>query len=466
MNIKYGSGYVQGFYSNDVVHLGGLAIPTMEFGEATLAMDNEHGTLFSGMQGEGILGLAFQGISEHSMPTVVDLLHQNGQIEKRIFSFFLTRNVKRSGSKLILGGYDQSYAKEDFKYVPLIDDSFWAVGLSQLRLERPEGNDFLSLCSTAECAAIVDTGTSFIGVPARKLPQLLSFITHGKRCRAQKSKLVVCDCDRNMTGFPTIYLDLFAGHDDKGQRKTVRLTIEPADYLLQFFSDFRYKCAIGLQSVHSNLLGKDDDVYILGTTVLKTYYTVFDAESLRVGFAASADVKLPLTLSGPIYAVMYRFISLIVYMLVAVLFLRMVKGFFERKDPSSLSTSAPSSPSSQEPSPSYYAGLLGAAKATSSSSTSSSLSSSLSSSRRKPSASLSPRPGSIIATICDSGKRSVLPMRSTEVVSSSSSMNTSLSSSSSWRGGGAPPEHIVTNVEECNLLIEPEMRKGWERKEL
>lgn len=29
-----------------------------------------------------------------------------------------------------------------------------------------------------------------------------------------------------------------------------------------------------LQAVHSNLLGRDDDVYILGTTVLKTYYTV------------------------------------------------------------------------------------------------------------------------------------------------------------------------------------------------
>jgi hypothetical protein len=60
--------------------------------------------------------------------------------------------------------------------------------------------------------------------------------------------------------------------------------LEPEDYLLHFFNDFGYKCAVGLQAVHSNLLGRDDDVYILGTTVLKTYYTVrSDVVIFRVG---------------------------------------------------------------------------------------------------------------------------------------------------------------------------------------
>jgi hypothetical protein len=30
--------------------------------------------------------------------------------------------------------YNASYAKEDFNFVPLIDDSFWAVGLLKVRL--------------------------------------------------------------------------------------------------------------------------------------------------------------------------------------------------------------------------------------------------------------------------------------------------------------------------------------------
>lgn len=50
------------------------------------------------------MGLAFQGISEHSVPTLLDLLYQNGQIPQRLFSFYLTRNVRRTGSVLILGG--------------------------------------------------------------------------------------------------------------------------------------------------------------------------------------------------------------------------------------------------------------------------------------------------------------------------------------------------------------------------
>lgn len=68
MNIKYGSGFVQGFYSNDVIEVGGLTVPSMDFGEATLAMDNEHGTLFSGMQ----VGRVLQPL--HTTPELGTLL--------------------------------------------------------------------------------------------------------------------------------------------------------------------------------------------------------------------------------------------------------------------------------------------------------------------------------------------------------------------------------------------------------
>lgn len=101
----------------------------------------------------------------------------------------------------------------------------------------------------------------------------------------QKSKLMVCECDRNMTGFPSIEITLDAGRGLDGRRKTVALKyvmpcscvwrcrgycrlgyvypsscswcsyaalpcharLEPEDYLLHFFNDFRYKCAVGLQ---------------------------------------------------------------------------------------------------------------------------------------------------------------------------------------------------------------------------
>ena len=96
--------------------------------------------LVTGMQGEGILGLAFQGISEHAVPTFLDLLYQEKQIDKKIFSFYHTRNVKRHGSRMILGGVDMSFAREkEFKYVPLVGDGFWAVGMAQLELRRGGG---------------------------------------------------------------------------------------------------------------------------------------------------------------------------------------------------------------------------------------------------------------------------------------------------------------------------------------
>ena len=65
-------------------------------------------------------------------------------------------------------------------------------------------------------------------------------------------------------------------------------------------------------------MGRDDDVYILGTTVLKTYYTVFDAEKMRVGFAYTADEKEPPSRAGPVVAVLYRLTSLALYVVILV----------------------------------------------------------------------------------------------------------------------------------------------------
>lgn len=150
----------------------------------------------------------------------------------------------------------------------------------------------------------------------------------------QKGKLTVCDCDRSMSGFPDIEIRLHADPSvsfsrrqgfKEGRRKggkeggeVVTLRLAPEDYLLQFYSDFRYRCAIGLQAVHSSLMGKDDDVYILGTTVLKTYYTVFDGEAMRVGFAYTAEEKQPLSWTGPAFATLYRLVTLALYMVILV----------------------------------------------------------------------------------------------------------------------------------------------------
>jgi hypothetical protein len=39
----------------------------------------------------------------------------------------------------------------------------------------------------------------------------------------QRSKLMVCECDRNMTGFPSIQIALDAGRAPDGGKKTVNL---------------------------------------------------------------------------------------------------------------------------------------------------------------------------------------------------------------------------------------------------
>lgn len=98
-DIKYGSGGVSGFMSNDLVTVDGVQVK-MTFGEST----SLKGVSFLAAKFDGILGMAFPKISVNGVTPYFHRLMEENLVDDASFSFFLTHTPGSTGSKLVLGG--------------------------------------------------------------------------------------------------------------------------------------------------------------------------------------------------------------------------------------------------------------------------------------------------------------------------------------------------------------------------
>ncbi|KAK2969684.1 hypothetical protein RJ640_025861, partial [Escallonia rubra] len=199
--INYGFGSIHGFFSQDNTRLGDIVIRDQVFVEAT----REVSFAFLLARFDGILGLGFQ---ENAVGTVAPVWYnmvQQGLVSKQIFSFWLNRDPKsKVGGEIIFGGVDVSHFKGEHAYVPVSQNGYWQARKRTIEVddilvanystgdhalpfleplilipsfsitERKEAHSFLlyiytnihnfqGLCDG--CAAIVDSGTSFLAGP-------------------------------------------------------------------------------------------------------------------------------------------------------------------------------------------------------------------------------------------------------------------------------------------------------------
>ena len=102
-SISYGSGSIAGFFSEDSVLVGDLAVKNQMFIETT----REPSLTFIIGKFDGILGLGFPEISVGGAPPIWQGMKEQQLIEKDVFSFWLNRDPDApTGGELIFGGVD------------------------------------------------------------------------------------------------------------------------------------------------------------------------------------------------------------------------------------------------------------------------------------------------------------------------------------------------------------------------
>jgi hypothetical protein len=250
--IQYGSGPVSGTVSKDTLRIGSLTVANQEFAEITVT--SGLGSLYSTGKFDGILGLAFDSISENNLPTPFGTLVNNGALDEPVFAFYLGKTDGGIG-ELTFGGIDSSRYTGDITYVPVTQKTYWSVNLDSVGVNDQQ--------LTGVTDAIVDSGTSFIYGPSSTISSLAEQVGATQYSDGD----YVLDCDGS---YPDVTFTLSGN----------TFTLTQSDYTFQDGST----CVFAF-------VGSDDQ-WILGDVFMRKYYTVFDwgtsTRAARVGFALAA----------------------------------------------------------------------------------------------------------------------------------------------------------------------------------
>nr|GLL23013.1 cyprosin-like [Ipomoea trifida] len=162
--IRYGTGSISGFFSQDSVKIGGLIVKDQDFIEAT----KEPGITFVAAMFDGILGLGFQEISVGAaVPVWYNMVNQ-GLVKEPVFSFWMNRNVQdKEGGEIVFGGVDADHFKGAHTYVPVTQKGYWQFDMGDVLVDGKT----TGYCADG-CSAIADSGTSLLAGPTAVIAQI------------------------------------------------------------------------------------------------------------------------------------------------------------------------------------------------------------------------------------------------------------------------------------------------------
>ncbi|CAM9456317.1 unnamed protein product [Ascophyllum nodosum] len=296
--VDYGSGSVLGTEGTDDVSLAGLDLFQVLIG-LVLYEDQQIRTFMM----DGIAGLGFAGLSMVTRPTLLEILQRDHSEVPNMFSVYLSYDPTdtENPSHMLFGSYDLSIVAENasWHFTPVIRHSlgqlrYWTVKMTGMSVilrksvadesidafdaqlgenadvETPRlyetGSESENLC-TGGCYAIVDTGTSGMAIPEGLFYTLTEQITSasGADCKG-----TTC-FNTKASAFPDLLIELYPEN---------KFVLRGEDYTV---CSRWGACVVKLQPSFGG------EYWILGDVFMEAYYTLFDVENLRVGFACTGN---------------------------------------------------------------------------------------------------------------------------------------------------------------------------------
>jgi saccharopepsin len=252
--IRYGSGSMEGFVSNDDFTIGDLKVKGMDFAEAT----SEPGLAFVFGQFDGILGLGYDTIAVNRITPPFYHMVNKKLVDEPVFAFYLgDTNDSGDDSEVVFGGVNKDHYTGKITNIPLRRKAYWEVDLDAIAL----GDNVAELESTG---VILDTGTSLIALPSTLAELINKEIGAKKGYNGQYS--IECDTRDSL---PDISFVL-AGNN---------FTISAYDYTLEV----QGSCISSFTPM--DIPEPVGPLAILGDSFLRRYYSIYDLGRNSVGLA-------------------------------------------------------------------------------------------------------------------------------------------------------------------------------------
>lgn len=229
---------------------------------------------------DGTIGLGLKGMSVSPEFNFLADFHRgygDGHGVTFANSFGLHIGSDADGAEITLGGYDVKRLTNPLQWAPVADpdEGRWQVAISAIRV----GNHTFDACHDRVCRAAIDYSSSLLGVPTSLAGGLETVLARmappsgfGDGCQP--------------FDIPDLHLELQNG---------VTLTVPSEDFVSDIGSR---KGLLSSPSCNPRLTHHDpeeslanQDVFILGESTLRRYYTFFNADTLSVGFSLAAGSK-------------------------------------------------------------------------------------------------------------------------------------------------------------------------------
>jgi len=247
--IEYGTGSLTGFLSQDVVAISTLSYPTQVFAEAV----REPGTTFVNVPYDGILGLGYPALAEGVKPWF-DNIMDTGVLDANVMSFYLGQSFTEGvDGEVLFGGIDDSYYTGEIKYVDVSQKAYWEFIVDEVAVG--------STSIESSFSAIADTGTTVIVGPERSISAIHEAV--------------------GAISVAGEYVFLCSG----GDYADVTFTIGGNDFTLTSSQYIRARSDDTAEYCFSGFAGDISSLWILGEVYIASYYSVFDRDNNRVGFA-------------------------------------------------------------------------------------------------------------------------------------------------------------------------------------
>jgi len=248
VTITFGTGEISGVFIKDNICVGAICT----HGNFVVATE-ESDEPFSLVPFDGIFGLSLPQMSEGPHFNVLDCMIRDQVLKSNIFSVFFGA-ADAEESEISFGEYKSNRMASDLFWVPVSTPGYWQVEMEDITIQNKRQN----LCH-GNCQVAVDTGTSLMAGPSEVINSI-------------SSKLHVKSNCSNYKKLPD--LGFIVG-------KHI-LNLKPEDYVDKGDDG----CSVALMTL--DIPPPKGPLFIFGDPFLRKFYTVYDREQLKVGFALAA----------------------------------------------------------------------------------------------------------------------------------------------------------------------------------